>query len=373
MHINWLFRDPLASITSTQKCETPEKCVTGDGIATLRFLKIFSFLATLLYGVQAPGGPARAEGAVILAYQGVGNGASTSISVALFEAHLKELTSGAYHVAPLGEVVAALRSGKPLPPRTVVITFNEALISVYQKAWPRLKAAGLPFTVFVTAGQISDRQGGYYMNWSQLTALKKAGVTIGNGSDSHAHLLTSTANELTVEMKRSNDRLEEKLGQRPVYFAYPYGEYSAALLAQAKAQGFDAAAAEYSSVADAAAGLYALPRFVMNEKYGEIDRFRLVASALSLPVRDVRPADPLLTASRPPDLGFTLTHELKGIEALTCHSSNSEKPASVRQLGPRRVEIRFDAPFTQKITRVNCTLPGPQNRVYWFGRVFFRK
>lgn len=371
MRLNWLFRGLLASATSRQKCALWKKSVIDRGATRLRFLKMSGFLVALSYGVQAP--EAAADGAVILAYQGVGNGASTSISVTLFEAHLKELISGGYHVAPLGEVVAAFRSGQSLPPRTVVITFNEALTSVYTEAWPRLKAAGLPFTIFVTAGQIKDRHNDYYMSWPQLMELKKGGVIIANGSYSHAHLLDATAAALAVELKQSNDRLAEKLGQRPKYFAYPYGEYSAALTAAIKAQGFDAALAEYSSVADAAAGLYSLPRFVMNEKYGTIDRFRLVASALNLPVKDVLPADPLLTAGNPPAFGFTLTRELKDAGALACYSSNSPKPASVSRLGPRRVEIRFDASFAAQATRVNCTLPGAQNRWYWFGRVFFRK
>ena len=74
---------------------------------------------------------------------------STNIRIDQFEAHIEELKSGPYTVVPLADVVAAMTGGKPLPDRAVAITIDDAYLSVYTEAWPRLQAAGFPFTVFV--------------------------------------------------------------------------------------------------------------------------------------------------------------------------------------------------------------------------------
>ena len=50
---------------------------------------------------------------------------------------------------PLQELVDALRAGQPLPDRTAAITFDDGYISIYDTAWPLLRARGWPFTVFV--------------------------------------------------------------------------------------------------------------------------------------------------------------------------------------------------------------------------------
>src|SRR3546814_10885194 len=67
----------------------------------------------------------------------------------------------------LPEIVARLAAGAPLPERTVAITIDDAALSVYREAWPRLKAAKLPFTLFVSTEPL-DRGFTGSMSWAQL-------------------------------------------------------------------------------------------------------------------------------------------------------------------------------------------------------------
>ena len=111
-------------------------------------------LAGLVLGAAmlAPDLARAADSAVILMYHRFGETKfpSTNIRLAQFEAHIAELKSGPYEVLAVPEIVRKIRSGEPLPERTIGITVDDGYLSVYREAWPRLRAAGLPFTVFVS-------------------------------------------------------------------------------------------------------------------------------------------------------------------------------------------------------------------------------
>jgi len=87
-------------------------------------------------------------------------------------------------------------------------------------------------------------------------------------------------------------------------------------------------------------------------------------------VRDVVPADPLI-ARNPPAFGFTVTGRVRGLSVLQCFPSHLDHDAAIERLGKRRFEVRFDEPFPPGRNRINCTMPGPDGRWYWFGRPFF--
>ena len=89
---------------------------------------------------------------------------ATNIRIDQFEAHLAELATGTYTILALPEIVARLRTGGELPDRTLAITIDDAYSSVYEQAWPRLRDAGLPFTLFVATDPIDHRLAGY-MTW----------------------------------------------------------------------------------------------------------------------------------------------------------------------------------------------------------------
>lgn len=301
--------------------------------------------------------------AVILMYPRLG----TPISIEQFEAHLAELTGGGYHLLPLAEVTAALAAGQPLPERAVAVTFDEADLSFYRDAWPRLKAAGVPVTLFVTTEPV-DQGSADTMTWDQVREVRDAGAGIGQRGHSGQSLTRMSAAQATADMEAASQRMQAELGESPVLFAYPEGDYDQALLEQVQKMGFNAALAQYSSVATGDM-LFALPRFVQSSSVAGMGRFRLVANALALPVSGVVPADPRLTAN-PPAFGFSLTEDVPGLSALACYPSHLDGPAELTLLGGRRVEVRFDKPFPPGRARINCTLPGAHGRWYWFGRTF---
>ena len=334
-----------------------------------------AILVAVMFMLAVPASPGWAEaqedwGAAILVYHRFGEQKhpSTNTKLDQFKAQLAELSLGPYRVVPLREIVAALRGGSAPPDRAVAITVDDAYRSVYEAAWPLLREAGLPFTLFVSTDLI-DQGAPDLMTWAQVAELAQSPlVTIGNHSAGHLHRPEHAAEKATADILRAQNRLEQKLGFAPDIFAYPFGELSLDLKAAVRELGFKAAFGQYSGAIGPRSDRYELPRFAMNEEFGDLERLRVATSSLPLPVEDLMPKDPFLKPSaNPPLAGFTLRPGVGNPSALACYS-NAEG-LRVERLG-RRVELRFAGPLAPGRTRVNCTLPAADGRWRWLGRQF---
>ena len=177
------------------------------------------------------------------------------------------------------------------------------------------------------------------MSWEEIRTLRDNGVTIGSQSKSHPHMFKLTSEKIIEELSISNKRFIDEIGSKPKFFAYPYGEYNLEVIEQVKLHGFVAAFGQHSGVAHKSLGMYELPRFAMNEKYGDMDRFLLAANALPMPISDVSP-------------------------------KNNGLRANTKRLGKNRIEIRLNGPFSKGRGRINCTMAGNDNRWRWLGRQF---
>jgi peptidoglycan/xylan/chitin deacetylase (PgdA/CDA1 family) len=308
--------------------------------------------------------------AVVVMYHRFGDGKdpSTNIRLDQFEAHLAELATGRYHVRPIPEIVAALAAGQSLPDRTVGISIDDAFLSAHREAWPRLRRAGLPFTLFVATDAI-DGGGRGYMSWDQLRALARAGVTIGSQTASHPHMPDHDRGRIRAELDRASARFETELGSRPTLFAYPYGEASLAVMEEVRERGFVAAFGQHSGVLHGGANMFYLPRFTFNETYGDARRFRLAAGALPMYATEVTPRDPTL-GPNPPAFGFTLGAAAGRVGAIACFSSAHGR-LPVERLGARRIEVRPPTAFAAGRARINCTAPAGDGRWRWLGTQFY--
>ncbi|MEE8333006.1 MAG: polysaccharide deacetylase family protein [Alphaproteobacteria bacterium] len=328
----------------------------------------------VLSGLAALPMPATAEGssAAVMMYHRFGESRypSTNIQLEQFEAHLAEIASGGFNVMPLPEIVAAVRAGRELPPKTIAITIDDAFLSVWKEAWPRLRLAQLPFTLFIATRSV-DRNSPGYMSWDQIKELAAAGVTIGSQTVSHPHMPLLSDERNAAELRNSSARFEEMLGKRPTLIAYPYGEYSLAVRRVTKQADFVAGFGQHSGVMHPGSDFFYLPRFALNEAHGDVKRFRLAGNTLPLPASDITPADPFLKqGANPPLFGFTVGEEFsKKLRRLACYASGQGK-VRIERLGDTRVEVRMNKPFGVGRTRVNCTLPAGKGRWHWLGRQF---
>lgn len=311
--------------------------------------------------------------AVVFVYQRVGEDSmpTSSISVEKFREHIRELTTGGYRVLPLGDLVDAVKNGADLPHKTVALTFDGAYSSTLANAVPLLEEAKLPFTVFFASDMV-DGGAPSRMTWAQLRDLRKSKrVTLGILPSSYAHMAGLAPEASAGIVNKALARYKEEFGEDPQFFAWPYGEYSAALKKQLGGYAFKAAFGEHSGVVHAKADFLSLPRFIMTDNYGDLDRFRLTANALPLPVSDIIPDD-MAVRDNPPLIGFTITPELPDLSRLSCFASGIGK-LDILKPGGGRVEIRLKEPLDDRRTRINCTLPddtvipGEPPSWRWFG------
>jgi len=335
------------------------------------FRPAHAFAALTLLAATAAVPARAADSAVILMYHRFGEDQfpSTNVRLEQFEAHIVALTGGPYTVLPVAEIVESLREGRALPDRTVGITIDDAYRSVYTEAFPRLKAAGLPFTLFVATDAV-DRQSPTYLSWDQIREMRDAGNDFGAHTASHLHMADASAERNREEMRRSLKRLKEELGEAPALFAYPYGEASTAVWDVVKEFGFATAFGQHSGAVHVTGQPYYLPRFALTENYSDMESFTLRIDARALPITDVTPEDPDLRDRNPPLAGFTVGPSIRSLRGLACYHSQFGK-VDVEALGTHRAEIRFPEALKQGRTRLNCTKPAGQGRWYWYGTQFY--
>ncbi|MEJ2414840.1 MAG: polysaccharide deacetylase family protein, partial [Sulfurimonas sp.] len=124
--------------------------------------------------------------AVVFVYHRFGNDKfpTTNITKEQFKAQLEYLHNNNYNVEKLSTVINQLEQNKPLPPKTVVLTMDDAYRSVYSVAFEMLKEYGYKCTVFVNTHPI-DVKSKLYMSWDQMREMKKYGIEFSNHSYSH--------------------------------------------------------------------------------------------------------------------------------------------------------------------------------------------
>ena len=288
-----------------------------------------------------------------------------------FEAQIDMLKAEDYVVWPVAEIVQGLKDHKPLPDRAVGLTFNDAYRSVADNALPRLQAARLTATIFVSP-QLVDR-GGNYMSWDELRHAARAGFTIG------AKVLLDDVDEsdqprMLAAVNESLSRIRDEIGTTPTLFAYADGIAEQPLRAIVASRGFIGAFGLQSGPVHGESQFYLLPRFPMTEAFGTLERFRTAATSLPLPVVDLLPEDgSVIAGPNPPQIGFTVHGSDADLTRLACFIEDQGK-AALEVIG-ERVEIRPAQPFDEDdTTRVNCTVPGTganAGRWHWLGFNFY--
>jgi peptidoglycan/xylan/chitin deacetylase (PgdA/CDA1 family) len=201
-----------------------------------------------------------------------------TVTTPVFASHLRYLNDNGYTVIPLRRFVAyRLGQAPPPPPRSVIITVDDAHISVATEMFPLIQRYGFPVTLFVYPSAISHAS--YAMTWEQLKMLRDSGLfDIQSHSYWHPNFkqekkrLSPVAYEQLVEMQltKAKNTLEERLARSVDLLAWPFGIYDEFLMKKASAAGYIAAFTLDRRRATSADPLLALPRFLMtNGERGE--------------------------------------------------------------------------------------------------------
>lgn len=282
------------------------------------------------------------------------------LSLALFTDQINEITGNSYNTVPLATVLNAQKSDTALPPRTIVLTFENFDSSFLKNVWPLLEEHKLPFVITLSAAKLDEaEQNGVSPDWGDVLRLKESPlVEFAMTPYQYRHNDDRDETSLSLNINRAKARFREKADLEPLYFSYPFGEYSPTYLDALSKQGFRAALTQVSGVTGSSTPRLLLPRFTISDQYADIERFRITSAALPLPVYDIQP-DSIYADNNPPLLGFTVAKDISDSELkkIDCFASGPGSSDIKTQIISSRVEVRLKAPFDDNKGRINCTIP----------------
>jgi peptidoglycan/xylan/chitin deacetylase (PgdA/CDA1 family) len=196
-----------------------------------------------------------------------------TVTTPVFAAQLRYLQDNAYTVIPLRQLVAYYLGAVPQPPpRSVVITVDDAHRSVYSQMLPLVQRCHVPVTMFVYPSAISNAS--YALRWEQLQELQATGLF---DIQSHTYWHPNFKKEkqrlspeqyrqfVEKQLRRAKDTLESRLGSRVDLLSWPFGIYDDELIAQATAAGYVAAVTLDRRSTSPADRLMALPRYLITD------------------------------------------------------------------------------------------------------------
>ena len=247
--------------------------------------------------------------------------------------------------------------------RKILLTIDDGFESFYLNAWPILKAEKIPFILFVSTREVGANN---YMNWDQIREIAKEDfVHIGNHSHTHEYLIDRTKKEIEEDIKKSMAIFKKELGFNSPFFSYPFGEYSLEFKKIIKDLNFKYAFGQHSGVADESKDLFELPRFPINEKYGEIKRFKSILKTLPFKYEEITPKEKYINnSSNPPDVRIKFYKNIKNINLISCYSNEKNKwrKSNIKFINDYEVQILLDGKFTTERGRINCSL---QDNGFW--------
>ncbi len=255
--------------------------------------------------------------------------------------------------------------------RKILFTVDDGLLSFYNNAWPILKQKKIPFILFVNTREVGSYN---YMNWDQIIELyKNENVEIGNHSHSHEYLVDEDPETIKNDILKSIEIFKKKLGKNSDFFSYPFGEYSLEFKKIIKELGFKYAFGQHSGVIDETKDLWELPRFPINEKYGELKRFKTLMKTLPFKYKKVYPEEKyLLQSKNPPAVKINFYEGINNLDQITCFSNegNRWRDSKISFLEKNNLLIEISEKFIGERGRINCSLREKDGFWRWLGIQF---
>ncbi len=294
---------------------------------------------------------------------------STNIKINDFKKHLEIIEENNIKFVNPNKFKDELISNKTQ--RKVLLTIDDGFTSFYENAWPILKEKKIPFILFVSTREVGLFN---YMTWDQIREIEKEDfVEIGNHSHTHEYLADENKEIITADIKKSIMIFKKELGKNSVFFSYPFGEYSLEFKEIIKSLGFKYAFGQHSGVMDETKDFYELPRYPINEKYGELKRFNSLTKTLPFKYKKISPEEKyLLQNKNPPKVKIDFYGNIENLKSITCYSNEGDRwrKSDIMFEKTNTLLININEKFVGERGRINCSLRDPSGFWRWLGLQF---
>ena len=209
------------------------------------------------------------------------------------------------------------------------------------------------------------------MTWEQIKEVENNNFTyIGHHSHTHEYLVDKSNEEFILDIEKANKIFLKEIGYVPVLFSYPFGEYSK-FMRDYISKNFKYAFGQHSGVIDLNKNKFELPRFPINEKYGELKRFKSIINYFPLEYKKMYPEEKqLFENTNPPNFKVEFFKQQKNLSNINCYSNEGDIwEKSKINLTNNILTIDFREPFKPRRGRINCSL-NDNGKWRWFGIQF---
>ena len=247
---------------------------------------------------------------------------STNIKLDDFKSHINLIENSKFQFISHEQFEDSIKKNNL--DKKILLTIDDGFYSFYKNAWPILKEKKIPFIIFINTETFGSNG---YMNWSQIKEISQFNfVHIGNHSHSHGYLADKNNEEIKKDLQTSIEIFKKKLNHETNFHAYPFGEYKNSYKKIVQNLGFQYAFGQHSGVMDKTKDKFELPRFPINEKYGEIKRFESLLKTIPFPYQKIIPEEKYLDANNnPPDVKIIFFKDGPDFKNISCYSNEENE------------------------------------------------
>ncbi|MBC9726157.1 polysaccharide deacetylase family protein [Streptomyces sp. TRM68367] len=219
--------------------------------------------------------------------------AEFTVTPGQFAAHLDAVVDSGRTPVTISAVADHLAGRTPLPPRPVLLTFDDGFADLPGPTAEALAARGLCATVYLTTGAITP--GGRsllppapMMTLDRAAELERSGMEIGSHTVTHAQLDTLSVKALAYELRTSKAMLEDTLGHPVPHLAYPHGYNSPRVRAMAARLGYETATAVRHALSSDRDERYRIARLIVRRSHtvADVEGWLAGSGARIAPYRD---------------------------------------------------------------------------------------
>ena len=289
---------------------------------------------------------------------------STSISSKNFQDQIRYLKENNFNILPISDLVLFFNKNYDIPDKSVFITIDDGYKSFYEHAFPILKKHKVPFSLFLSTKFVSNEKKSDFMSWKMIEELSKNKGQILNHTDSHPKLLELQIDEVEKEFYLAEKKIISKIGRLQRVVSYPYGESNFQIQKLVKEMGYDIGFAQHSSPVHLNENKLALPRFAINDEFGNMDRFIQIVNSKALIVYDLKVIKDNSNLEK-----FEISFSTNKTESsINCYINNSAV-LKKKIINKKIVNLKISNLKKSKRYRLNCTYFDEKRNLFWYGKM----
>ena len=205
-------------------------------------------------------------GVPVLYYHSVNPSEANEVTITptKLKEQLQFVKDSGYTTLTIAQFTDYIVNNKPIPVKSILLTFDDGYMDNYTNALPILKELGMKATIFVITSGIDD---GYYLSTAQLKEMSAYGIDIESHTNGHFYLNQLSYEKQIVELKSSKEKLKTILGKDVTAIAYPFGALNSNTEKAVKESGYTVAFTTNRGLADRNDTAIKLDRIYINSKW----------------------------------------------------------------------------------------------------------